>query len=258
MKYQFPAKDKKEKESYYKIARGCLNLENPSTEILGCESNEQAISSINTYLMEYRDMLRCSFLVTVRSEFTVKRLQGIGLIALGSEMPCVVLPEVVIPEHDNNISSLDWKNRLLRINIEEWRNTAELLHLSVRQSRYSHIPLCNLALESSSSQLDTITNIMFARILRAGDNLLWWNEYNREIATSYESKSYTGRISNPGLYTSYCVEFDVANLTLNAIAMSEEQGQGVQAKGKGTETLDDMGKVQTAFEYLRKMVRAFV
>lgn len=99
---------------------------------------------------------------------------------------------------------------------------------------------------------------MFSRILRAGDNLLWWNEFNHSISTSYESTTYTGRINNPGLYTSYCIEFDVANLPLNMIAICEEQQHQTVQQNKKVETLDEMGRVQTAFEYLRKMVRAFV
>lgn len=69
--------------------------------------------------------------------------------------------------------------------------------------------------------MDTITNIMYSRVLRAGDNLLWWDEFNNSTDSFYESQIYTGRVNNSGLYTSYCVEFDIANLPLNAILSSE-------------------------------------
>lgn len=39
VKYQFSNKEKKEKESYYKIARGVLGVEGAGMEVGGCESN---------------------------------------------------------------------------------------------------------------------------------------------------------------------------------------------------------------------------
>lgn len=51
--------------------------------------------------------------------------------------------------------------------------------------------------------------------------MTWWNDYNSEIVETYESKTQTGRIVHPGLYTSYCVEIDVDNLAVNTVANSD-------------------------------------
>jgi hypothetical protein len=59
----------------------------------------------------------------------------------------------------------------------------------------------------------------------------------------------------------------MANLVLNAIAISEDQpekaatavyGEKVRKRGAKAETLDDMGKVSMALEHLRKLVREFI
>lgn len=70
-------------------------------------------------------------------------------------------------------------------------------------SRFTHVPICNLS--SEENILDYITNITFGRLLHSGDNITWWNEFNSDIMTSYESKNHTGRILQPGLYSSYCI-----------------------------------------------------
>lgn len=62
---------------------------------------------------------------------------------------------------------------------------------------------------------------MFSRVLRAGDNLLWWDDYNRTLDLNYESDVYTGRINNPGLYSTFCIEFDIAHMVTTAILVSD-------------------------------------
>jgi hypothetical protein len=72
---------------------------------------------VNAYLMEFREMLRSSFLVAVRAEFSVRQLQMMGLGALCTETPCLSLPPATLSADCDNISSLDWKSRLLKFNI---------------------------------------------------------------------------------------------------------------------------------------------
>jgi hypothetical protein len=87
-------------------------------------------------------------------------------------------------------------------------------------SRYTHIPICNLS--APHSLLDFITNITYGRLLHSGEYTTWWNEYNSEIIETYESILQTRRITNPGLYTSYCIEIEIDNLAVNTVANSDE------------------------------------
>ena len=69
-------------------------------------------------------------------------------------------------------------------------------------ARYAQIPLCNLS--RGAELLDTITNIHLGRLLHAGDQITWWDEFNSELATTYESVALTGKIINPGIFSNYC------------------------------------------------------
>ena len=89
-------------------------------------------------------------------------------------------------------------------------------------SRYTHIPIRNLSEHAATDLLDFITNITYGRLLHSGEYVTWWNDYNSEIISTYESKTQTGRVINPGLYSSYCIEINVDNLAVNTIANSDE------------------------------------
>ena len=100
-----------------------------------------------------------------------------------------------------------------------------------------------------------------------GDNLLWWNDYNNEQTEGYENSLQFGRINNPGLYCSDCFQVNMSNFATNAIANAEElmnvdrdAAMKMQKTklGQKFENLDDNSKARVAFEYLRKMVKAWI
>lgn len=43
-------------------------------------------------------------------------------------------------------------------------------------ARYAQVPLCNL--ERGAQLLDSITNIQLGRLLHAGDQITWWDDFN--------------------------------------------------------------------------------
>ena len=92
----------------------------------------------------------------------------------------------------------------------------------VNWSRYSQIPLCNL--EKGANLLNDITNIQLGRLLHAGDQLTWWNDFNSELTTTYESQAFTGKITNSGIFSNYCIEVAMENLAVNTIAIAEDLG----------------------------------
>lgn len=72
--------------------------------------------------------------------------------------------------------------------------------------------------------LNNITNIQLGRLLHAGDQLTWWNDFNSELTTTYESQAFTGKITNPGIFSNYCIEVAMENLAVNTIAIAEDLG----------------------------------
>ena len=101
-------------------------------------------------------------------------------------------------------------------------NNNENLHNLIMWAKYSQIPLCNL--ERGAKLLDTITNVQLARLLHSGDQITWWDDFNSELTTTYESTALTGKIINPGIYSNYCVEVAVENLAVNTVAVAEDLG----------------------------------
>ena len=71
-------------------------------------------------------------------------------------------------------------------------------------ARYSQIPLCNL--QRGAQLLDNITNIQLGRLLHGGDQVTWWNDFNSDLITTYQSTAFSGKIANPGIFSNYCVE----------------------------------------------------
>jgi hypothetical protein len=115
-----------------------------------------------------------------------------------------------------------------------------------------------------------VTNIQLGRLLHAGDQITWWNDFNSQLTTTYESLAFTGKITTPGVYSNYCIEVAMENLAVNTIAIAEDLGledretAGLVKKGNANnsnakwETLDEMTQVRKAFEYVRKMVKLWV
>lgn len=172
------------------------------------------------------------------------------------------------------VDSLDWKKVLLKRSIEQSQGVDRKIIDMLEWSRFTHIPICNLA-EQSHNLLDYITNITYGRLLHSGDFVTWWNDYNSQIIETYESKTQTGRIVNPGLYTSYCVEIDIDNLAVNTIANSDELGYedretamivqknkkdqiAQNSGGAKVEYLDEMTQAKKPLEYIRKMIKGWI
>ena len=143
----------------------------------------------------------------------------------------------------------------------------EDLHKLIMWARYSQIPLCNV--ERGAQLLDTITNIQLGRLLHSGDQITWWDDFNSELTTTYESAALTGKILNPGIYSNYCVEVAMENLAANTVAIAEDLGledretAGLVVKANANslnkwESLDEMSQVKKAFEYIRKMVKLWI
>lgn len=169
---------------------------------------------------------------------------------------------------------MDWRHKALVRVIEESLDVTKNVVNSLEWSRFTHIPICNLA-ENSSKLLDFVTNITYGRLLHSGDFVTWWNDYNSEIISTYESRTQTGRVVNSGLYTSYCIEINVDNIAVNTIANSDElmledreaalimqKNQPGHNHGKEgmpkVESLDEMTQAKKAFEYLKKMVKGWI
>jgi hypothetical protein len=81
--------------------------------------------------MEQRLRLRQAFLVVVRSDLSPKQLQELGLKELYIELPVLALPKVDI-EDTSSLNSLSWRDRLLRMALEELSSTPEHLQNMVR------------------------------------------------------------------------------------------------------------------------------
>ena len=134
-------------------------------------------------------------------------------------------------------------------------------------SRYSQIPLCNL--QRGAKLLDNITNIQLGRLLHGGDQITWWNDYNSDLTTTYESQAFTGKIVNPGIFSNYCVEVAMENLAVNTIALVEELGledrqtaglviKNTNNNASRVQSLDEMGQVKKAFDYIRRMIKLWI
>lgn len=112
---------------------------------------------------------------------------------------------------------LEWKKKSVRAVLES--SAAGRISKLVDWARYAQIPLCNLA--GGGEMLTEITNIQLGRLLRAGDQLTWWNAFNRDLTTTYESEAFTGKINNPGVYSHYCIEVAMENLAVNTVVLAD-------------------------------------
>ena len=166
----------------------------------------------------------------------------------------------------DNPELLDWKNKTIKALVQD-DDVGEEFHTLLNWARYAQIPLCNL--QAGPALLDNITNIQMGRLLHGGDQITWWNEYNTELTTTYESEAFTGKITNPGVFSNFCMEVYMENLAVNTVAVAEELGledretaglvkRNNNAQAAKWETLDEVSQVKKAFEYMRKMVRLWV
>lgn len=101
-----------------------------------------------------------------------------------------------------NAEILGWRKKALQAVLED-DSLTEDFGQKIMWSRYAQIPLCNI--ERGAQLLDNITNIQLGRLLHAGDQIIWWGDYNSELTTTYESAALTGKIINPGIFSNYCV-----------------------------------------------------
>jgi hypothetical protein len=81
--------------------------------------------------------------------------------------------------------------------------------------------------------------------------------------------TFTGKIVNPGLFKTYSIEIDMENLAVNTIAnaddlMNEDRETAMMMQKKSNaitknfESLDEMGRVKRAFEYLKKVIKGWI
>lgn len=198
--------------------------------------------------------------MTILRADSISHTQELGVDYLQTEGPVLLMKEIKV-----EAEMLDWKNKSLKVILEEVNNHEDL-HQSIMWARYSQIPLCNI--ERGAKLLDTITNIQLSRLLHSGDQITWWNDFNLDLTTTYESTALPGKIINPGIYSNYCVEVAMENLAVNTVAIAEDLGledretAGLVIKGNANankwESLDEMSQVKKAFEYVRKMVKLWI
>ena len=155
---------------------------------------------MNETLEYHLKQMKNTFLVVLQSDCSTEYLKSMGVDLLEDEMPVLKINGFRV----EGATSLDWRHKSITKVIEESLGVTRNVVNSLEWSRFTHIPICNLA-EHDSKLLDFVTNITYSRLLHSGDYVTWWNDYNSEIISTYESKTQTGRVVNSGLYTSYCI-----------------------------------------------------
>eukprot|EP00727_Mastigamoeba_balamuthi_P002173 m51a1_g11953 putative dna polymerase epsilon catalytic subunit a (2223) ;mRNA; r:757795-765860 len=92
-------------------------------------------------------------------------------------------------------------------------------------AQYSHVPVGNIQEDAAVC----VSDLMFARSLEQAHHLLWISESNRpDLGGSEDDDNMLAgemvnpEVCEPGCYKYICVEFDIAQLALNAIMKAEK------------------------------------
>ena len=116
------------------------------------------------------DQMKQTFMTLLRAD-SLKHTQELGVTFIEKECPVLMMNKISVL----NPELLDWRKKSLQAVIDSSTDHQNLIDL-IAWARYSQIPLCNL--ELGAHLLDTITNIQLARLLHAGDQLTWWDDFN--------------------------------------------------------------------------------
>ncbi|XP_067406281.1 DNA polymerase epsilon catalytic subunit A [Emydura macquarii macquarii] len=176
--------------------------------------------AIQRLLLGYKDERRGPTLIAVQSNWDLKRLvSGIPVL---EEFPLVP----VRVTDDISYAVLDWQRHAARRMIRHYLNLDTCLSQAFEMSRYYHIPIGNLPDDISTFGSD----LFFSRHLRRHNHLLWLSPTARpdlggkeaddnRLVMEFDDRASV-EISNPGCYSTVCLELDIQSLAVNTILQS--------------------------------------
>ena len=177
----------------------------------------------------------CTRLDTIISE--IKERVGPAIVLWHSTLPFKSmaesvpvlsrLPSISIPanESDNNYPALQWEAHASQYLVSREKDSAKWLTRQLLCARYAHVPVGNMEADHPVFLAD----IIFARLLRSNNCVLWWADSVRPDLGQVEEDDNTvvgqmalqefdrPEICVPKVYTSVTVELNVRGLAVNTI-----------------------------------------
>lgn len=245
--------------------------ERAKIKVHNLENNEMAVIFIEKTLQNLKETFRSPVMLILQTNFSVPKLQVMGIRGLLNEFPYLMLPE--FSTENLNYSALDWQKKGIRTLCESYLALPSILDGLLEFCRYSHIPFCNLDGDKIIYVIDTF----YSRILRAANCISWYSDSNKpdlggakddDLRSLIPTDYIYSEIVKPGLYNHYCVEVDIELLALNTICVSDElknidkeASKLVETKNNNQNAIDSVDEItltKTAFKYVKIMVMGWL
>ncbi|XP_076064206.1 DNA polymerase epsilon catalytic subunit 1 [Oratosquilla oratoria] len=173
---------------------------------------------VQDVLQAYKDERKGPTYIAVQSQLDFTTLTTL-MPGLG-EFPMV---PVHVLDKENMYSVLDWQRVGSRTLIRHYLGLEQILHTTLEQCRYFHIPIGNLPQDTTIFGAD----LFYARHLQKHNCILWCSPTHRpdlggkehddnRLLGELEEKG-RGEVNNSGCYTSVCFELDIESLAVNTI-----------------------------------------
>ena len=147
--------------------------------------------------------------------------------ALCHAMPAAsTLPHITMPFHasDKQVPALGWQLPAAQRALNRYMLMEPWWSEQLSYARYANLPIGNLM---NAHAVGFIADIAFSRLLRQSNHILWLSSGPFPdlggISEDFRTISESSRINAtnlPGVYRSFCIEFDLFHLAVNAVLQS--------------------------------------
>ncbi|KAI8325970.1 DUF1744-domain-containing protein [Martensiomyces pterosporus] len=185
---------------------------------------QSAYRSINTALAKCVDERKAPVVLICHSPQPLKQLQS-RMRAIG-EFPTVSVP---VHQADRTLPPFDWQRHACRRLVANFLNCSQWVDERIALSQYSDVPVGNIPADAPLFLAD----MFFARKLSLAKHILWWSPSSKPDLGGRQDDEFGGgpadagdsltnfatslEISNPGSYSSTCVEIELRGLAVNTI-----------------------------------------
>ena len=183
------------------------------------------------------------------------------------------------PKSAHSLDAFPWQPEFIRRMLSRYLALGSWLHVRIQDAGYFDVPIGNI----DADEPLFYTDIEYARRLQRRDMVLWWSASGRpDLGGVEEDGQSTEELASPdfnypGCYSNVCLNIQVKQLALNAVAQSgivnEMEGSSGAtafdsashtlrdyAKGdaRATATLGDSAISPQAFSVMKEMVKTWI
>jgi DNA polymerase epsilon subunit 1 len=211
------------------------------------------VTGFGRWIRDYQDRKRGATLVLLQTPTIANLyLQKFGYLK--------DFPHLFIPTHQSDVllPVFGWQSYAVQRMMSHYFNVEPWLRERMELSRYADVPMCNLEIDYPIF----LTDLFLARGLQKQEHLLWMSNSDRPDLGGRERDIFPSQLdvgddseqNLSGLYTQYCVEFNLMNLAFNTLIQSttlSQNEQTVQGFNHQAEKITvSSGLIQTADERL--------